>query len=148
MDSILILWKKGVHPILPFLELVLPTHPPQYQTRKLVNMEILSVEYSRTACVKYVENFRWVRLNGKKDYVGKIWFLLQSKNADFTNITHFLFMVIIFIYLNYTGCRFYLPALCMKFTCNFASFVTFSSPLVSPPTVWPKLDNARLESVS
>ncbi len=52
-----------------------------------------------SVCVKYVENFRWVRLNGKKEYVGKFKFLLQSKNADFTNFTHFLFMVVIlFIY--------------------------------------------------
>jgi hypothetical protein len=40
-------------------------------------MEILSVDYSRTVCVKYVENLRRIGLNGRKDYIGKLKILLQ-----------------------------------------------------------------------
>jgi hypothetical protein len=35
-------------------------------------MEILSVDYSRTVCVKYAEKFRRIRLNGRKDYIGTL----------------------------------------------------------------------------
>jgi hypothetical protein len=44
-------------------------------------MEILSVDYSRTVCVKYVENFRRIRLNGRKDYICKLKILLQFSSS-------------------------------------------------------------------
>jgi hypothetical protein len=44
-------------------------------------MEILSVDYSRTVCVKYVENLRRIRLNGRKDYIGKLKNLLQFSSS-------------------------------------------------------------------
>jgi hypothetical protein len=45
-----------------------------------------------------------------KYYIGKFKFVLWSKNAVFTHITHFLYKVE-FFYLYCTGCRFYLPLL-------------------------------------
>ncbi len=44
-------------------------------------MEILSVDYSRTVCLKYVDNFRRIRLNGRKDYIGKLKMLLQFSSS-------------------------------------------------------------------
>jgi hypothetical protein len=51
IDSILIPFKKGV-PILPLLELILPPTPPPH-LRKLVNMDILPVDYTVMICVRY-----------------------------------------------------------------------------------------------
>jgi hypothetical protein len=54
------------------------THPsPPVADKKTLNMEILSVDNSRTVCVNYVENFRRIRLNGRKDYIGKFKILFQ-----------------------------------------------------------------------
>jgi hypothetical protein len=44
-----------VHPILPRLELNLPTPPPR---RKFVNMEILQVDCTVMICVRYMEELR------------------------------------------------------------------------------------------
>ncbi len=44
-------------------------------------MEIMSVDYSRKVCVKYVENIRRIRLNGRKDYFGKLKILLQFSSS-------------------------------------------------------------------
>jgi hypothetical protein len=44
-------------------------------------MEIQSVGYSTTVCVKYVANFRRIRLNGRKDYIGKLKILLQFSSS-------------------------------------------------------------------
>jgi hypothetical protein len=44
-------------------------------------MEAMSVEYSRTVCVKDVENIRRIRSNGRKDYFGKLKILLQFSSS-------------------------------------------------------------------
>jgi hypothetical protein len=58
------------------------THPsPQVADKKTFNHGDPVSLLEQTVCVKYVENFRRIRLNGRKNFIGKLKIVLQFSSS-------------------------------------------------------------------